>query len=991
MKYPSITQKHISIFRDLFHGREDVFAVRWQKGKKKGYMPAYSYDPYMYRLHKMQGGTFKTYNDKSYLPLNDEQIYKHLTGSQFIGIYPLLQNEKSKFIVADFDKENWVSESIEFIRTCESFEIPVYLERSQSGNGGHVWIFFEEEYPASKSRKLFLNLLEQSGSASIFDKSSSFDRLFPNQDSHSGKGLGNLIALPLYFKALEKGNSCFINTDTLEPINNQWKFIEQINRISSKKLDEIIDEIGIKPIINVSPTTNEGLTISLESHVVINKSAIPKKLIEFVKSEYNISNSEFFVKKKSNRSTWDTPRYYKLLEETESNLIIPRGAIGEIIRFCNNEDIKYTFEDKRKKVDSIQFNENIKLLNHQVFAVESSDKKDYGIIVSPPGSGKTIMALRIIANKKQPALIVVHRKQLFDQWSDRIEAFLNIPKREIGKIGQGKVKIGKNITIAMIQSLSKKIDELDVKDNFKTIIIDECHHIPAEIFAKTISKLTPFYQYGITATPFRKNDNGRMISAYIGQIISEIKPKNIEHFKVPKIVIRKTNFEVPYNNKTDNFEVVSRMLINDSNRNKLICDDIVKELMVRKKVIVITERVLHIEALTQILKSKHEIISISGNDTEKDKKHKWEIIQKGDFEILLTTGQFFGEGIDIANIDTLFLVYPFSFKGKLIQYIGRVQRSSTSPVIYDYHDYKIDYLHKLFLKRNHHYRYFDKQATLFDDPIDVVKEEDSIYKISKTIRVDFEELNFEFGSVSFNYEITSKNISIEFNIENDFLRPEFDILKTYFSKVIGKRKVTINISIELDGEQVISQIAESDDIDMINREIIDNVKFNFIEHNLFKKSKNKNIVDIIETENETQKLFPSNIELLSSILDKKDVKHYSQLRYLANSHNNSLLKLRFITQPFSFVFIISGKFQHHIILETLDTEEATYVWHIDKTSSDINLQLNIINDDLNKIQVEGRQHFLEKQPDNFSRIIHDYSDSKRGFIVWRDSLEMMLY
>ena len=182
-----------------------------------------------------------------------------------------------------------------------------------------------------------------------------------------------------------------------------------------------------------------------------------------------------------------------------------------------------------------------------------------------------------------------------------------------------------------------------------------------------------------------------------------------------------------------------------------------------------------------------------------------------------------------------------------------------------------------------------------------------------------------------------------------------------------------------------------DDIDMINREIIDNVKFNFIEYNLFRKSKHKNIVNLVETVNETQKLFTSNIELLSSILDKKDVKHYNQLRYLANNHNNSLLKLRFITQPFSFVFVISGKFQHHIILETLDTEEATYVWHIDKNSSDINLQLNLINDDLNKIQIKGRQHFLEKQPNNFSRIIHDYSDSKRGFIVWRDSLEMMLY
>ena len=990
MAYPSITQMQINIFRDLFQGREDVFAVRWQKGKKKGYMPAYSYDPYMYRLHKMQGGTFKNYKDKSYLPLNDEQIYKHLTGSQFIGIYPLLQNAKSKFIVADFDKENWINESLKFIETCENFEIPVYLERSQSGNGGHVWIFFEEEFPAVKSRKLFLNLLEKSGSASIFDKSSSFDRLFPNQDFHSGKGLGNLIALPFYSKSLEKGNSCFIDVETLKPINNQWEFLEQVSRISSIKLDEIIDEIGINKIDIPTIVNNNNLTICLENDVSINKNAIPKKLIDYIKSEYNISNSEYFIKKKSNISTWNTPRYYKLIDETDDRIIIPRGAIGEIIRFCNKENIKYDFIDKRKKNVNIQFTENIKLLKHQAVSVESTYKKDFGIIVSPPGSGKTIMALKIIANKKQPALIIVHRKQLLEQWSDRIEAFLKIQKKEIGKIGQGKIKVGKHITIAMIQSLSKKIDQLDT-DNFKTLIIDECHHIPAETFAKTISKLTPFYQYGITATPFRKNDDGKMISSYLGQIISEIATKDIEHFKIPKIIIRNTDFEVPYNNKTDDFEVVSKMLINDSNRNKLICNDISKELKERKKVIVITERIDHIDALTQILKSKHEIISISGNDSEKDKKHKWEIITKGDFEILITTGQFFGEGIDISNIDTLFLVYPFSFKGKLIQYIGRVQRALTAPIIYDYHDFKIDYLHKLFLRRNHHYRHFDKQATLFDDPIENVIEKISIFRINKTIKVDFEKLNFEFGSVSFNYDISAKNISVEFSIENDFIRPEFDVLKTYFSKQLGKKKIEVIISVEIEEDIVISQFADSNDVGKINRELIDNVKFNFIENKLFKKSKYKNIADIENTVGETQNIFSSDIDLLSDILEKRDIKHYKQLKYLASKHNNSILKLRFILQPFSFVFLISGENQHHIILETLDTEEATYIWHIDKNSSEIYLQFNLINDDLNKIQIKGRQHFLEKQSDNFSRIIHDYSDSKRGFIIWRDSLEMMLY
>ena len=240
----------IQIFKSVFKGRDDVFAVRWEKparpsggGNKNGYMPVYFYDPYMYRAHKMKGGTFQNYTDKKYLKLTDKEIEKHLIGEQLIGIYPLLKDNTSHFIVADFDEANWIDDARKFLKACNEKNIPAYLERSRSGNGGHVWIFFEQPYPAIRSRKFFISILEQSGAFSIFDKSSSFDRLFPNQDFLSGKGLGNLIALPLFKKTFEQGNSCFIDANTLQPIKEQFEFLKNIKRISVSELDKLYQSV----------------------------------------------------------------------------------------------------------------------------------------------------------------------------------------------------------------------------------------------------------------------------------------------------------------------------------------------------------------------------------------------------------------------------------------------------------------------------------------------------------------------------------------------------------------------------------------------------------------------------------------------------------------------------------------------------------------------------------------------------------------------------
>jgi superfamily II DNA or RNA helicase len=819
--------------------------------------------------------------------------------------------------------------------------------------------------------------------------------LFPNQDFLSGKGLGNLIALPLFKNTLEQENSCFIDIDSLQPIEEQFEFLKSLNRISVSELDNLYVTL-ITTSNSYTPKTTKGkLMISLSNEVKISREGMTAHLIDFLKEEMNFANSEFFIKKKIGKNTFGTERFFKFVVETENDIVIPRGFIGKTIRFCRENKIEHEFIDERKKQKAIPFSFNAKLREHQRTVLESIAKKDLGVIVAPPGSGKTIVALKIISDKQQPALIIVHRKQLVEQWADRIETFLGVPKNEIGKIGQGKTKIGKKITIATIQSLSKGLDKCEndnLKTAFGTIIVDECHHIPAETFRNTIAKLQTFYLYGLTATPFRKYNDGKLIFIHLGEVISEIESSEISKAKQAKIIVRNTELNVPFNSKTDRFETLSKILIHDSERNKLILVDIINELKVGKRVVIITERKEHIDSLNQYLKQSYETITLSGDDSESNRTTKWKILKDGNYQILITTGQFFGEGTDLQNVNCLFLVYPFSFEGKLIQYIGRVQRSELTPTIYDYQDIKIDYLNKLFLKRNTFYRKIVKQATLFDEPTEEIAPTKTII-IEQQIKIPIEQLEFRYGSILFKHSISELKTELEFEIENLEVRPEFEVLKPYFAKALKSKNVTISIHAEFENDKLISQLATSSDIDKINREVIEGVKFTFISKNIIRRPlhKNENILDLNQIQGEkNNSLYSSSEELIDDILKNTNFKHHKHLQYLSKQHDRSILKIRFILSPFSFVFLLSGKEEFHIVLETLDTEEATYLWHFPKDKPTLKIKLKEIDEQLNIIRNKGKQVFLEKQPTNFSRILHDYSDNKKGFIIWKGLLDQQI-
>ncbi|MGM0366253.1 MAG: TOTE conflict system archaeo-eukaryotic primase domain-containing protein [Actinomycetota bacterium] len=705
-----IDEKKLDLFMSLFKGRPDVYAKRWQKGTKTGYMPAYSFDWDDYLRHKVQGGNFKNFTGKTKIPLTREVIRSHLAGTRFIGIYPLLKDNTSFFIAIDFDKKDWVSDSKKFLEQCGLWGIPAYIEKSLSGEGAHLWVFFAEKYPAAKSRRIFLEMARKALKLSEFSKEVSFDRIFPNQDYHSGKGFGNLIALPLNGKYVGAQRTVFLNPENFEPVGDQWRYLSKVKKVSAGHLDELYLKIAAKEVVireDRGKNLPGKLEITVERQIVLPKQQIGKNLANYLKKNLNFINSEYIVKQKIGKSVYGVDKFFNLIKESKQAVMIPRGFMSQLKNFCDGEKIDYRIIDKRPKIENIEFRSKIRLNDLQEKVIQSCEKTRGGVIVAPPGFGKTVIGIELIARKRKPSLIIVHRRQIYEQWIERIQDFLGLNKKDIGQICANK-KRPSEITVAMVQSLAKFSGLKDISESFGTIIIDECHHIPAKSFRKTIVNFNPCYIYGLTATPKRKYNDEKMIFFYIGDIICNtgefaggpdyLKKENIQ------LRVRDTALNVPFDNRTDDFQMLSRILVFDTQRNGIIVGDIQKELKPYNRILVLTERKEHVEVLGLYLKSLCEIITLTGDDSRAVRKLKMKQIGSGNFQVLITTGQLLGEGLDVCNLSCLFLVFPFAFEGKLIQYIGRILRTKEKKLIYDYRDKNIGFLEKLYKKRERYYR-----------------------------------------------------------------------------------------------------------------------------------------------------------------------------------------------------------------------------------------------------------------------------------------------
>lgn len=457
----------------------------------------------------------------------------------------------------------------------------------------------------------------------------------------------------------------------------------------------------------------QKIQIKLKNFVEVPKYQINTKVKKFLQENLQILNSEFNLKEKLGLSLYNVPQYFDLLLEDSETYFLPRGFLRKFLIYLQENKYEIELQDQRISFPVIDFKPSINLFGYQQKTVEKALQRHFGIIVAPPGAGKTVMALDLVAKRGQPALILVHRRQLLEQWQDRIESFLKIPKNEIGEISGKKKQFGQKITVAMMQSMLK-MDMQEINKKFGLVLVDECHHIPANTFRQVIVSFNPYYLYGLTATPQRKNNDEQLIFLYLGEILARIDNYDLQNERALqgdsssdslKILIKKTELNFPFDMQIDPLELAVKVLIYDTARNLQICKDVCDEAHVGKKILILTERKDHVQILAKYLLEKGlDVIFLTGDDNKKTRLEKLKLVENSDFDVMVTTGQLFGEGADFKAFNTLFLVYPFSFEGKLIQYIGRIQRSKDEKTIYDYRDYKVTYFERMFLKRQKYYQ-----------------------------------------------------------------------------------------------------------------------------------------------------------------------------------------------------------------------------------------------------------------------------------------------
>jgi superfamily II DNA or RNA helicase len=667
-----------------------------------------------------------------------------------MGIYPLLQNETCHLLALDFDKQSWQEDVKAFFETCEAEGIPAGVERSRSGNGAHVWIFFIQPVPASKARKLGSFLMTRTLDRRPEIGLDSFDRFFPNQDTLPKGGFGNLIALPLQKAARAQNHSLFLDPG-MAPYPDQWQYLASIQRVTEDHVDAIIQSAlrrnELLPVhfnsletdeeekpwqrkTETLPVITEPLPQTVEvvaaDQIYIKHTGLPPILRNRILRLASFSNPEFYRAQAMRLPTWNKPRILYCYEFFPGYIGLPVGCLESLKQILDFYHITPKIQDKQNHGISIEAGFRGELYAEQKEAAEAMASSPMGILSASTAFGKTVIALWLIARRSVNTLILVHRKQLMDQWLERIQQFLTIPKAEIGCFSGTKKKRFGKIDIAVMQSLSRKDGIPEWIKDYGQVIVDECHHISAASFESVIRKCPAYYRLGLSATITRKDGQQPIVFMNLGE------PRYTVHRQtarfIQKAIPRYTGFHLPEpvaasalgGNDGEpqtiagtplEIQELFKLLWTDTDRNRVILQDIAAAHAQGREILILSERIDHLALLADSLGAYTDYLFVlKGGLGKKQLKTIMEHIQNvpsGSNRIILATGKYLGEGFDLPCLDTLFLVFPFSWKGTLIQYAGRLNRNvqgKTEIRIYDYVDEKVPVLQRMFNRRMKGYR-----------------------------------------------------------------------------------------------------------------------------------------------------------------------------------------------------------------------------------------------------------------------------------------------
>ncbi len=737
------SQRHekIDLFMSLFKGRTDVYARKWRNKKgMTGYSPVCLNEWIPDLCHK-PGGKCSKCTNQAYDELSDSVVEKHLTGEYVIGIYPMGSDETCHFLAVDFDNEGWEKDTDTIHNICSEFGIPVAVERSQSGNGCHIWFFFRNKLPAALARRFGTSLLTYGMNRRHEISFKSYDRLFPNQDTMPKGGFGNLIALPLQKTVREENNAVFVD-ENLIPYPDQWQFLSGIQRLTQDNLISIIarlnldndlgllkeDTSELKPWRKQSIDLNrqdfyDTVKIIKSGMLYIEKKGLSQKALNTLKRIAAFHNPEFHKAQAMRLSTYGKPRIIACSDDYENYLAIPRGCEADVKSLIRENNATVEMKDETNPGIVIDVAFNGKLRDEQEEAYHALANQENGVLAAAPAFGKTVIAAKLIGAKKVNTLILVHRQQLLSQWREKLGQFLTINetlpelpgkrgrKRErhiIGHLSAGKDRLNSIVDVAVMQSLYTKGTMKDVIQNYGMILVDECHHVPAVTFEQILKKATSKFIYGLTATPVRPDGHHPIIFFYCGPVRfsvdlrKEAEKRPFDHFLIPRF----TSFKITFSIEVLSLQKMKDRLISDEIRNQQIVEDVVKSYHEGRKCLILTGRIAHVEALGETLRMKlpNVICLTGGMGIRKTAQVMNEIksIKLDDPFVLIATGSYIGEGFDEARLDTLFLAMPISWKGTLQQYAGRLHRlhiHKKDVQIYDYVDLHVQTLERMYHKR----------------------------------------------------------------------------------------------------------------------------------------------------------------------------------------------------------------------------------------------------------------------------------------------------